>query len=270
MTLDLNSTLTYGIITLMLVFARAGAIFLIMPGVGDMFVPARIRLFMALSFSFVLAPTASLALRQPIEALLMPETGEGNPFILMTLLVTEATLGLFIGLIGRFMIGSLNMAGTLIAQNMGLANAFIFNPSLASQGAVVGTFLSMAGISLILISNMHHVIFAALMKSYTLFPPNLPTAAPFPTEGLYQAIVMLTAESFAIGLYLAMPFVVVGLLFNVGLGLLSRLMPQIQVFFIATPAQLMLGFIILMTTMATMLEFWLVKFEDMHINLLGG
>ena len=235
-----------------------------------MFVPARIRLFMALSFSLVLAPAASLALKQPIEALLAPVTGNGNPFILMTLLVTEATIGLFIGLIGRFMIGSLNMAGTLIAQNVGLSNAFIFNPSLASQGAVVGTFLSMAGITLIFVSNMHHLIFASLMKSYVVFPPNLPMAAAIPTEDIYKAIVILASESFSVGLHLAMPFVVVGLLFNVGLGILSRLMPQIQVFFIATPVQLMLGFIILMTTTATMLEFWLAKFEDLHINLLGG
>jgi flagellar biosynthetic protein FliR len=104
---------------------------------------------------------------------------------------------------------------------------------------------------------MHHLVIAALDDSYTLFHPG-----EVPLTGDMAALMTRTvAGAFRVGVQLSAPFLVFGLLFNLGLGLLSRLMPQMQVFFVGMPLSIMLGLLILVLALATMMGTYLDSVE---------
>jgi flagellar biosynthetic protein FliR len=114
---------------------------------------------------------------------------------------------------------------------------------------IVGSFLSILGITLIFATDLHHMVIAALNDSYTLFKPG-----EIPIIGDVASLFSRTVTSaFRIGVQLAAPFLVFGLLFNLGLGVLSRLMPQMQVFFVGMPLSILIGFIILMLVVGAMM-----------------
>jgi flagellar biosynthetic protein FliR len=96
------------------------------------------------------------------------------------------------------------------------------DPTQNQQGVIVGNFLSVLGITLIFATDLHHLVIAGLNDSYTIFQPG-----EMPIVGdVAQHITRIIATSFRIGIQLSAPFLVFGLLFNLGLGVLSRLMPQ--------------------------------------------
>jgi flagellar biosynthesis protein FliR len=113
-------------------------------------------------------------------------------------------------------------------------------------------------VTLIFAADLHHLVIAALNDSYTLFQPG-----EIPLLGDVAALTTRTvAAAFRIGIQLSAPFLVFGLLFNLGLGVLARLMPQMQVFFVGLPLSILLGFLILFLVVATMMTTFLGSVED--------
>jgi len=105
------------------------------------------------------------------------------------------------------------------------------------------------GVTLIFATDLHHLVIAGLNDSYTIFRPG-----EMPIVGdVAQHITQVIATSFRIGIQLSAPFLVFGLLFNLGLGVLSRLMPQMQVFFIGLPLSILLGFLLLVLVIGAMM-----------------
>jgi flagellar biosynthetic protein FliR len=123
------------------------------------------------------------------------------------------------------------------------------DPTQNQQGVIVGNFLSVLGITLIFATDLHHLVIAGLNDSYSIFRPG-----EMPIVGdVAQHITQIIAMSFRIGIQLSAPFLVFGLLFNLGLGVLSRLMPQMQVFFIGLPLSILLGFLLLVLVIGAMM-----------------
>jgi flagellar biosynthetic protein FliR len=105
------------------------------------------------------------------------------------------------------------------------------------------------GVTLIFATDMHYLVIAALNDSYKIFQPGL-----MPLMGdVAKHITQIITTSFRIGIQIAAPFLVFGLLFNVGLGVLSRLMPQMQVFFIGLPLSILLGLMLLVLVIGAMM-----------------
>ena len=232
----------------LLVFARIGAGLMVLPGIGDAFVPPRVRLLLALLLSLLVAPVVADQLPGLPTSL----------WALLVLLVGEIIIGLFIGLLSRLLLTALEIAGMVISFNMSLANAFVFNPAAATQGSLVGAFLLMVALVLIFVTDLHHLMLLSLTDSYDLFRVGqLP-----PLGDMADMVARLVAEAFTIALRIAAPFIVVGMVFNLGLGLIARLMPQMMIFFVAIPVQLMLGLAILALVISAMMLFWLGHFEE--------
>jgi flagellar biosynthetic protein FliR len=229
-----------------LTFARAGAMIMLLPVIGDIGVPARVRLAFALAVSAALAPTV---------AHFYPATAPA-PVALAFLVMRETIVGIMVGTMARLIMSALDVAGTLIANQTGLAFAQTFNPSLSASTTVVSTFLSLLGAMLVFESNLHHLAIGAIRGSYDLMPPD----GALMTADMVELAVRMVSGSFALGLQLAAPFVLFGFLIYVALGLISRLMPQMQAFFLAMPINILTGFVLLnlflgvMTT--TFLEFF--------------
>ncbi|MDI1344625.1 MAG: flagellar biosynthetic protein FliR, partial [Pseudolabrys sp.] len=123
------------------------------------------------------------------------------------------------------------------------------DPTQNQQGLLVGNFLAVLGIALIFATDMHHLVIAALNDSYYIFAPG---EVPIVSD-IAQHITQVVAGSFKIGIQLSAPFLVFGLLFNLGLGVLSRLMPQMQVFFIGLPLSILLGLLLLLFVIGAMM-----------------
>ena len=235
------------IFAFMLVFARVGGMVMLMPGFGEQQTPVWIRLGLAAAITAVLFPVVAGALPSP------PGTVAGLGFMVSV----EAVTGLFIGAMTRLLLSALHVGGTVIAFQTGLAAAQGFDPAQQSQSAIIATFMTLLGVNLIFAANLHHLLLQAMVDSYGVFAPgNLPPVAQFS-----ELAIATTARSFALGLQIASPFLVFGLVFNIGLGLIARLMPQIQVFFIAAPAQILLGFAIFSMVLASTMLWFLEHFQ---------
>jgi flagellar biosynthetic protein FliR len=114
---------------------------------------------------------------------------------------------------------------------------------------IVGNFLAVLGVALIFATDMHHLVIAAMNDSYLIFKPG-----EMPLTGdVAQHITQVISTSFRIGIQLAAPFIAFGLLFNLGLGVLARLMPQMQVYFVALPLSIMLGLALLVLVVGAMM-----------------
>jgi flagellar biosynthetic protein FliR len=224
------------------VFTRIGAAMLGMPGLGELSIPARMRLGLALAITLVLTPLVGPTIPP------LPESALSMAGILLG----ESLVGAFIGLAGRFAISALVVAGAIIAQQTGLAAATLFDPGFGQQGAAISAWLVAIAIVFLFVTNLHHLLLHAIADSYQLFPPGrLPPLADFA-----NALTVWTGHSFAIGVQISAPFLVFGLVINLAMGLIARLQPAIQVFFIAQPAQIAIGMMALaLTTAAAMRAF---------------
>lgn len=240
----------------MLVFTRIGGMVMLMPGFGEVSVPPWIRLGMAFAITMVMFPLVSDVLPA------MPDSSVGYA----AAVTTEALVGLFIGGIARLLLTALHVGGLAIAMQTGLGFAQGFDPTQQSQSAMVGTFLTLVGVNLILATNLHHLMIGAMHDSYQIFMPgDLPPVADFA-----QIAVTTISKSFALGIQIAAPFIVFGIVFYVGIGLLARLMPQVQIFFIAVPAQIMFGLLILGLVLPSFMLWFLDYFETgMNAFLVG-
>lgn len=231
-----------------LVFARVGSLVMLLPALGETSVPVPVRLSLALVLSFVILPFVRDSL-PALPADLWPMT---------TLLVGEILVGLVIGISARIFVSALHVAGMVIAYQAGLGAAMAFDPVQSAQGALFGTFLMLVGVTLIFATGLHYVMIAAMRDSYSLLnPAQIPGADQFA-----RLVVGAVARSFRIGIEMAAPFLVYGLVFNIGLGLIARLMPQLQVFFIAMPLNIVLGFAVLLVSIGGIMGWFLAHFED--------
>jgi flagellar biosynthetic protein FliR len=215
----------------MLCFSRIGTMIMLLPGLGEMSVPMRVRLTIALVLTAVLLP-----LHRQNYTLDLRELG---PVVMM--LGQEVLVGVILGLVARLTISALQVAGAVVAQQMGLGFVTAVDPSQGQQGVLVGNFLSVLGITLIFATDLHYLVIAALNDSYAIFKPG-----EIPVMGDVANLLSTTVSgAFRVGVQLSAPFLVFGLLFNLGLGVLSRLMPQMQVFFVGMPLSILIGFLIL-------------------------
>lgn len=238
----------------LLVFARVGSAFMIMPTIGDTFVSARTRLLFAVAVAVLVAPVLKPDL-PPMPA---------DPFQLMKLLFGEITVGIFIATVARLLMSALETAGTIIGVQSGLANAMVFNPAMSSQGSLPGALMGWLGLLLIFITDLHHMLIMAVVDSYATFR----AGEPLPAADMASTIGRLVSDSFVIGLQMAAPFIVTGMMFAIALGLLSKLAPQIQVFFLFMSAQVALGLLLFALTLSAMMMFWLTHFESALVNFL--
>jgi len=251
----LNEIVVGNVTAFLLIFMRLGMALMVMPGIGDSFVSPQVRLHFALGMCLVLTPF--LAPNLP------PLPAGGADMI--ALLMSEAFIGLFIGTVMRIMVTALDTAGMIISIQTGLSNAMIFNPQTAAQGSVISSLYSMMGVVLLFMTNMHHYMLATVVESYQLFPAMAKAPDMLP---IMEAATRAAGAAFRIGVQMAIPFLIVGTLIQVAFGLLGRLMPQVQVYFLAMPLQILLSLVILSTSLSAGLLFWMGAFQNVIDNAL--
>ncbi|MBB4301807.1 flagellar biosynthetic protein FliR [Rhodobium orientis] len=216
----------------MLMFARFGTMLMLMPALGETSISMQARLGFAVLLTLVMYPAAAPLYPVGVD-ITIPR--------LIALGGGEMLVGFTIGLSTRLLLSVATVAGTTIASQSGLAFAQAVDPAQGIQGALFANFIGLLGTTLIFATDLHHVAIAGVHDSLTLFPPG---TIP-PVGDAAQMVLMVITSSFEVALQISAPFLVFGLVFYFGLGLLNRLMPQIQIFFIAMPANILMGLILM-------------------------
>ncbi len=252
--MDLGQFVGGQVYAFLLIFVRLGSAFLILPTLGEAFVPANVRLLFALLVALLITPI--------VGSTLPPQPAAPGDLVL--LILGEVLIGLFIGTIARMLMSALETAGFMISQQLGLSAAQSFNPALAAPGNPAGALMGIMALVLILATDLHHMLILAVVDSYSLFTPG----QALPLSDMSEHIVRTFTKSFAIGIQIAVPFIILALLFYLGLGLIARLVPQIQVFFVGLPLQILLGTLLFAGSLSALLMLWLGHFEDQLIQLL--
>lgn len=256
MTFDLAGLLEGHLYAYLLIFCRVGAILMSMPGVGETFVPARTRLQIALLISLILLPF----LRSSLP--LMPT----ETFKVAEQLVAELGIGIFIGLIMRLLLGTLEVAGMLISMQIGLSNAMILNPTMASQGSITGAMLSLVGVIVIFESGLYEMLLRSLVESYTTFKPGL----TLPIGDMTEFLSHIVSDGFSLALQLVAPFMILGIVFQFTAGLMVKMIPQMQIFFVIAPLQILFGLTIFAFAFATIMQVWARGYADLFSRLFTG
>ncbi|HVI87224.1 MAG TPA: flagellar biosynthetic protein FliR [Dongiaceae bacterium] len=253
--MTLEQFLSFNIFQFFLIFCRIGGAMIVLPGYGEAYVPAQIRLVLALVISLVAMPMLKSHLPP------MPAGLDG----LAMLLGSELGVGMFFGSVARVLLLATQSAGMIIALQIGVANALVNDPITAQQGAVPGNFLLALALALIFVTGLDHMALKSLIGTYAVIVPGvLP-----PMGDVANFMSRTAADSFVLAVQLAAPFLVYGLVFAVGLGLLARLMPALQVFFVATPIQLLGGISIFAVSVTTASLWFLNSYEEHLSNFLG-
>ncbi|MCD2324241.1 flagellar biosynthetic protein FliR [Sphingomonas sp. IC-56] len=231
-----------------IVFARVGAVLMLLPMFGEDSIPGRIRLMIAFAMSAALYGM----LGAPARALV-----EGGA-VLPAVLVTELMTGLAMGMIVKILFYAISMAGSIISLQIGFSSAVIFDASQSGQVPILSKMATVAAVLVCMALQVHHLWIGAIVHSYQSFPVGgLP-----PMHDFAQLAVAAVGRSMTLAISLAAPFLVYGIIFNVALGLAARVAPAIQVFFIAQPLNLLLGISLLAATIGTILTVFAQSMGD--------
>lgn len=254
--MNLEQLASVNLFQFFLVFARLGSAIMLLPGFGEAYVPPRVRLIFALTVSFALMPMISDRLPAMPAAM--------GAFA--ALLVVEIGIGLFFGMIARLILLGAQSAGSVIALQIGMASALVADPTTQQQAAITGNFLLALTVVLIFATGLDHMTLKGLVGTYAIFP-----AGEVPPMGdVANHAARIVADSFAVAIAMTAPFLVYGIVFAVALGLLARLMPTLQVFFIAMPMQLLAGLALMAVALTSMMLYFLSSYEERMSVFLGG
>ena len=217
-----------------------GAAAFLAPGLGDATTPVRVRLFAAFALTLVAAPAA----RPPAFEL-------ANASALAMMLLTEASIGLLIGLTIRFALFALHIAGTIAAQAMQLSQ--LFGPGVShEQESQISTLLMMAGVAIACSAGLHVELALAFAKTYAVAP----FAAPLPASDAARHIVDHAAGAVSLGFSLSIPFLLLGFVYSLSLGAMNRAMPQLAVAFVGAPIAISAGAVLLGLCASLILARW--------------
>ncbi|MFV1874611.1 flagellar biosynthetic protein FliR [Nioella sp.] len=223
------------------VFLRVGAAFLVLPAIGEHYIPMRIRLGAALAMTVLLTPA--------LAADLVPAGAQAQDFA--GYIMTETVAGLLLGLAVRLVAMVLQIAGSMAAQATSLSQ-IAGGATPEPQPAIAG-FLLLAGLTLAVMSGLHVLVARMLMESYDILPAGrMPLARDIGAWGVDRV-----GHAFALAFSLAAPFLIASVLYNLALGVINKAMPQLMVAFVGAPAITLGGLVLLLLTTPFLLPVWM-------------
>lgn len=252
--IDLFDILQGQVACFLLVLTRTSGIFFISPFLGSMNVSYKLRACAAIALAVILFPVVV-----KMYVVEVPATVVQFAFTV----VKEMFIGWLIGLVGYITLSAVNMAGKIMDMQVGFAVVQMMDPTTQQQTGLIGTFLYNLTIIYFVITNGHHVIISALAESFRVIPLD----SMVWNTSLQQLITDLTAGIFTNGMKIAMPVTFAILLTNVGMGILARTMPQMNIFVVGIPLQLTIGTSMISMVLPFYILFLDVIFNEMYANI---
>lgn len=230
-------------IIVILIFIRITTAVVASPVFGSSAIPTLSKLFLSLVISYIVYLTIDKSTLTDIP------TG----WMLLILSIKEAITGLVIGFSLQFVFWGVSYAGTLIGFDMGLTMAEVFNPNSDQSDNIIGQFLYWGAVMIFFIINGHHYIISSLKHSFSIIPIGKFTL----TKPVFDLIIIYSASIFVVAVKIASPIIVSFFLINIAEGIISRIIPQMQVFFVTQPAKIAIGILLLISI--TPLYLYIIK-----------
>ncbi len=213
-----------------LIFLRVSALIFTLPVLGSRNIPIIVKAWFSLSLSFVLFPI--------LDA---PSTFLTQPVPLVIGIFVEILLGAVIGLSVWMFFAGIQLAGQMIGFQMGLGIANVMDPISNSQSSVVAQLTNLFAMFIFLAADGHHEFLKALVKSFDLVPIlDFQYSTP-----LIGHLIKLAGDMFIIAVKVGAPVMIILLLTSAALGLVARTVPQMNIFIVAFPVKIVIGFVFL-------------------------
>lgn len=231
-----------------LVFLRLGGMIMVFPGIGDMNISPRVRLWFSILASLAMYPAVFDSLPALPDRL----------SILVMIILSELLLGIMFAMAARIFVAAMSIAGDVLAFMSGFQASMLFDPGAQAQTTAPATLLGLMGALLVLVTGLHLFMIETIAQSYTVFP-----VGQLPLLGdVSQALIYVMRDAFTLGVKLAAPVLAAGFLVYMSFGVLNRLVPQVQAFFIAMPLNVMIGMLMLGLTLGTVLTLFTQELFD--------
>jgi len=236
-----------------LAFTRILAIMIHIPVLGGQSIPNQVRIGLGFVLAMVLIPW------QPL-----PEDAVVIGFIAYGVAIgKEILIGTLIGYSADLAFGAIQIAGGAMGLGSGFESSRIFNPSMGDSGSVFDQIFVMTATMVFLMINGHHLVITAIQKTFEILPLN----GQLPFNGL-EAIMTTTSTFVIAGIHLALPVMTALILADLTLGLLARVAPQVQVYFLGLPVKVVVSLLALSFLFAGLLPYLSSLFKSMSENML--
>ena len=220
-------------VIVLLIFVRIISAFVAAPVFGDKAIPAVVKIFLAFIIAYII--------------FLVVDTSTVKVHIeLWWLFVTcakEVITGLLIGYSLNLVFYGFSFAGGLIGFDMGLSMAQVLNPIDQTETNILGQFIYFIAILIFFLINGHHYLIRGLAYSFHSVPIGKFTV----NKSLLNLLIDYSANVFVIAVKIAAPFLVSFFMVNIAEGVIARVIPQMQIFFVTQPLKLALGFLLLIS-----------------------
>ncbi len=238
-----------------LVLGRVGAAVMVLPVLGEAELPMTVRAGLALALTVLLLPA--------VQSLL--PAAPNDPVSAAAMVGADIVTGLWLGWLARLLVQALPMAGQVAAYMLGLSNVLQPDPVLGAQASVLARMFSLAAPLLLLASGLYAIPLAGLVGSFHLIPPGRLLPAGDATDTVVSGV----AEAFALALRLASPFVLASIVWQVGAGLIARVVPRLQIYMAAMPGQILGGLLLFAALAGVVAATWLQATRDGFAHLPG-
>jgi flagellar biosynthetic protein FliR len=245
--------------TFLLVMFRAGGLFISAPILSNKNVPAMIKAGFAIILAIILLPLA--ARTQPLQI--------SSVWTLAILAAKEVLTGFAIGFFFSLLFIAVQMAGSIVGYQIGLAIVNVLDPEAGSEVSIIGEFWYIVAALLFLAIDGHHAVLSAFADSYRLIPVGF-----FNFSGTVQEfIVRFTAYSFVMAVKIAAPVIITLFLTEVALGVVARTVPQMNIFIVGLPLKIGVGFLIIAVSLPVfrfIIEKSVLFLDNQVVRLIAG
>jgi flagellar biosynthesis protein FliR len=229
-------------LSFLFIFVRVGIIFAIIPLFSAEIVPRRITAVIAIFLSFVILPIV------PTPAV---DAQNLNVLTLIVLMIHELMVGLCLGLAINVIFAGVQIAGELIGFQMGFSIVNVVDPMTGVDAPITANVLYILAFLLFLSFGGDHMLIKALVESFSI----IPVKAGLPHQAFLMAVISYTAEAFVIGVKVSAPVIGILLLVNIAFAIMSRAIPQMNVFIMAFPVTIAIGLIFMIVIIKMMPHF---------------
>ncbi len=250
--LDALPGLAFGFV---LVLARVAAAVMLLPGIGETELPMTVRAGVALALT---------ALLLPVVMPLLPKA-PSDPVVAAAMTAAEVVTGLWMGWLARLVVLALPMAGQIASYMLGISNVLQPDPVLGAQASVLARLFGLAAPLLLLVTGLHAVPLAGLAGSFRLIPPG----ELLPAGDTAETVVAAASSAFGLAVRLAAPFILASIVWQIGSGVVARLVPRLQVYMAAMPGQIVGGLLLFGLLAGAIVAAWLDAARDSFAHFPG-
>jgi flagellar biosynthetic protein FliR len=236
-----------------LAFTRIMAIIIHVPVFGGQNIPTQVRIGLGFALAIVLIPW------QPLP----PDATTIGFFAYSISIGKEIIIGTLIGFSADLAFGAIQMAGSAMGMGSGFESSRIFNPALGEASSAYDQIFVMTASMIFLVIDGHHIVLMAIQNTFNVVPLN----GSLPFSGL-ATIMKVTSTFIASGINMALPVMAALFLTDLALGLLARVAPQVQVYFLGLPVKVVFAMVALGMTFAVILPNLSSLFKSMAKNML--